>query len=240
MGLNEEYDWPRIGVNVRRTRIVQGLSQKDLAERAGITAVTLYNLERGMPVRHRTLAKVRAVLGEPLESLRTRDQALLGEEDEHVLFRKETATWLPYGDGRTRVSEDDARRIQHPEERLRLGRLGFVPLFAYLTSFIMPEGPGLVTFELYGRYAGAFNSTIYRDCLIGVSEGRMRVRIGESTLEMEPGDVAGLHSRDLAWMEPAEESELPVCFTWTGAVRLGSPVREVGKGERVKRRKADA
>lgn len=234
----DSFDWTIIGQNVRRMRIVQGLSQVGLARRSGLAVSTVYHLERGAQVSRQTLLKVCEGLQETFDSLRTRNQSVLTEERDLVLFRREEAIWVAFGEKRPRVPEDDVQRIQHPEERLRLGRLGFVSAFGYLTNFIMPEGPGQVSFELYDRFTEAFNAPIYRDCLINGLEGRARLMLGETIVEIGPYDVVGFRSKDLAWMEPVEGEELPVRLMWTGAVRLGSPVREVGKGERVKRRKA--
>ena len=231
-----EYDWARIGQNARRMRIGQGISQEELAERAGVSLATVYNVERCVPVSRRTLLKVCAGLNEPLDSLRTRNQSVLTEERDYMVFRGENPAWIVFGETRTWVPADDVARIQNPEERMRLGRLGFVPLFAHTTNFIMPEGPGMVKIELYGRYGDTFNATVYRDCLVECVEGRLRSRIGESTVEIGPGDVIGYRTKDLAWMEPVEGEDLPVRLTWTGAIRVGSPVHEVAHGARVKRR----
>lgn len=217
-------------------RIGQGISQEELAQRAGVSVVTVYNVERCVPVSRRTLLKVCEGLNEPLDSLRTRSQSILTEERDFMVFRREAAAWIVFGETRTWVPVDDVARIQNADERLRLGRLGFVPLFAHTTNFIMPEGPGMVKIELYGRYADTFNATVYRECVIEGVEGRMRMQAGESIVEIGPGDVIGYRSRELRWIEPVEGEELPVRLTWTGAVRVGSPVREVGSGERVKRR----
>lgn len=239
MARYDKVDWSRIGQNVRRMRIGQGISQEELAERAKVSTATIYNVERCASVSHRTLLKICDALNEPLDSLRTRQQSVLAEDQDCVLFRGDSAAWIVFGESRTWVPEDDVMRIQSPEERMRLGRLGFVPLFAHTTNFIMPEGPGLVNLELYSRYPDTFNSTIYRDCLLGCVEGRLRLCIGKTVAELGPTDVVGYRSKDLVWMEPAEGSDLPVRLTWTGAIRVGLPVREVSKGERVKRRRSN-
>ena len=237
MKTQQEIEWPVVSQNVRRMRIVQGLSQEELARRSGLAVSTVYHLERGAQVSRRTLLKVCAGLQETFDSLRTRNQSVLTDRRDLVLFRREEAIWVAFGERRPKVTEDDVLRIQEPEERLRLGRLGFVSAFGYLTNFIMPEGPGQVSFELYDRFTEAFNAPIYRDCLINGLEGRARLMFGETIVEIGPRDVVGFRSKDLVWMEPVEGEELPVRLMWTGAVRLGSPVREVGKAERVKRRK---
>ena len=235
----EPFDWTLIGNNVRRGRLLRGYSQEALARLAGLSISTIRHVEGGRPIRMRSLLRVAESFDETIESIRMPNGAVLTHEVDYVSFREVSATWVSGSvDRRSNVPVDNHRRIQDPAERARLGRLGLLAMFLSNTGFLMPEGPGLIFIELYDRSEGDLNGLLYRDCTIACVAGKARLRIGESILEMIPGDVMGYRSKDLVWMEPAEESELPVRLTWTGAVRLGSPVREVGKGERVKRRKA--
>lgn len=237
MARYDNLDWARIGQNVRRMRIGQGTSQDELARRANVSTATIYNVERCAPVSRRTLQSIAEALGEPIDSLRTRHQSVLADDQECVVFRQANAAWIVCGERRTWIPEDDVFRIQNEEERQRLGNLGFVPAFVHTTSFLMPEGPGLVNFELYGHFADPFNATIYRDCLINCVSDSVRLLIRDRTVVLAAGDVVGYRTKDLQWMEPVEGSQLPVRFTWIGGMRIGPPLRELGKGERVKRRR---
>jgi len=60
----------RVGLNVKRLREAQGISQEDLADRAGVHRTYVSGVERG--VRNPTitvLEKIAGALGEPLAEL---------------------------------------------------------------------------------------------------------------------------------------------------------------------------
>lgn len=60
----------RVGLNVKRLREAQGISQEDLADRAGVHRTYVSGVERG--VRNPTitvLEKIARALGEPLTEL---------------------------------------------------------------------------------------------------------------------------------------------------------------------------
>lgn len=60
----------RVGLNVKRLREAQGISQEDLADRAGVHRTYVSGVERG--VRNPTitvLEKIAGALGEPLTDL---------------------------------------------------------------------------------------------------------------------------------------------------------------------------
>lgn len=63
------------GQRLRHLRRQHGLSQEELAERAGLSLTTVARLEREhrSPCRTRTLARLAAALGEPFASLSLAD-----------------------------------------------------------------------------------------------------------------------------------------------------------------------
>jgi len=230
-------DWRRIGRNVRQARIIRGRSQEDFAAHSRVSVTTLYQVERGQAISQRSLLKICAALGESPGSIRTRDRIILNSDLDCLVFRAAECLWTVELEVRAKVPEDDLRRIQDPRERLRLGRLGLVIAFFSTPNFIMPEGPGVVFIELYRRFADDFNSIIYRDCLLTCTQGRARVMVGETVVEMEEGDVMGARSKDYRWMEPIDPVGAdghPVILTWMGGVRVGS---SPGDKRRARRRK---
>lgn len=240
MAKRDEIDWPQVGRNVRQARIIRGHSQEDFARKAGLSVSTLYHVEQGLAINYRSFLKICSAFETSVDSLTRRHQNVLTENDDFLALRREDQLWTVEVESRSRVPEDDLSRIQQPEERLRLGRLGLVNVFFCTTNFIMPEGPGFVLLELYRRLTDPFNSIIYRDCLLTSLQGTARLHIGESITELRPGDVIGYRSRDMVWMEPAEpigNNGLPVILTWTGAVRVGSPPLEDYSNKRVRKRK---
>lgn len=240
MAKRDEIDWAQVGRNVRQARIIRGHSQEDFARKAGLSVSTLYHVEQGLAINYRSFLKICSAFETSVDSMTRRTQNILTESDDFLALRREDRLWTVEVESRSRVPEDDLSRIQQPEERLRLGRLGLVNVFFCTTNFIMPEGPGLVYLELYRRFTDPFNSIIYRDCLLTSIQGTARLMIGETVTEVRQGDVIGYRSKDLVWMEPLEsvgKDDLPVILTWTGAVRVGSPPMEDYTNKRVRKRK---
>ena len=213
-------NWDLVGGNIRQTRALRGLTQRQLAERAGVTLSTVYHAESGRPLMRRTLERICGGLDCPLNVLFEPQKRLLADGVEILVHRSEEALWVAAGERRSKVPEDDVSRIQSPEERLRLGRLGLVPLFLCYLRFIMPEGPGPVHLELYGRFEEALNQTLYRDSVLMCVEGVAHVHVAGRTVALKSGDALGYQSGDLRWMEP-KGTALPTRLTWVGAVRHG-------------------
>jgi len=61
-------------MNVKQFRKIQGLSQKALAEKAGIAQATVHYIEAGGNATHRTLKKLATALGVKVSDL-LEDQA---------------------------------------------------------------------------------------------------------------------------------------------------------------------
>ena len=59
-----------VGANIRRLRLQQGMSQHDLAEKAGIRPPTLCRIETGQSYgRGKTIEKIARALGVPVAEL---------------------------------------------------------------------------------------------------------------------------------------------------------------------------
>ena len=225
--------------------MTQGYSQDDLARRSGLAPKTIYRLERGLAVSRGSLLKVceaLEVLPEQLCALpMPSPRPVYGVHQLYGVHRQGESVWFMIGgDLRVRVPEDNFERTQHREERLRLGRQGLVAAFGYSLSFMMPEGPGIVMLELFGRLDGPFNATMYRECVLSCARGGVRVGVGDDVVELVEGEALGYRSKDLRWMEPLAPTDsdgLPSTLTWTGAVRVGNLPGESRKGDRVKRTK---
>lgn len=218
-------DWQAIGRNIYKIRTLRGESQEKLAELAGLGISTIYNAEQGKPIGERSLFKICTVFTMPVEEL-LRPQLPLSREEGVAVHRCANSFWIAALDYRANIPSDDYARIQSAEERLRLGRLGFVGAFCTTTSFIMPNGPGLAFIELYRWFDGPINEGLYRECTIRVEQSRLRICVRDKIVELDEGDVVGYYSEELEWAEPAEPigpTGLPVLFTWTGAVRVGNP-----------------
>ena len=213
---------------MRHFRIQQGLTQAELAAKAGVSVMTLYKIEYGVPARLSSIEKICTKgLGTPFEAL-IQTRAMLDVQD-YLLYRAEAANWYAPIDRRRSVPEENARRLQDPAERRRLGKLGFVSAFHNNPNIVMPDGPGTLFLEIHGRMAGPINAGVYRDCKLHLQAGRVRCAIRERTLEMFVGDMVGLRDADLRWIEPLvplTPEEPPPLLLWMGAGRIGKAVRQ--------------
>ena len=220
--------------------MTQGYSQDDLARRSGLAPKTIYRLERGLAVNRGSFLRICEALEVLPEQLCA---APMPPPPVYGVHRQGESVWFMIGgDLRVRVPEDNFERTQHRQERLRLGRQGLIAAFGYSLSFMMPEGPGIVMLELFGRLDGPFNATMYRECVLSCARGGVRVGVGDNIVELVEGEALGYRSKDLRWMEPLAPTDsdgLPTTLTWTGAVRVGNLPGESKKGERVKRTKRD-
>jgi len=222
----ESLDWGVIGENVRQSRCIQGKSQANLAQSAGLGISTIYQVERGMPIGARSFRKIADALDTSPDRLKIPPQTLLAPTLRALVHRPGDNFWTMTHDQRSRNPEDNLSLIQDAKERLRLGRLGLVSAFCAATSFIMPEGPGLVNLEVFGKVP-LFNATIYRFAMLSCTKGRLRLVFSDETVEIGEGEIAGYRTEDLQWMEPAspvDPVDLPVLVTWIGSVRVGKLV----------------
>ena len=109
-------DYGSIRKNIRELRSKLGLSQKEMAERMGVSRVAYSNLERGVTsLRPAVLEKIAAIGGIPMEEL------MLGYvPDEGVTHLREELT-REYGDERARLIkayEDEIEKLGNRVEAL--------------------------------------------------------------------------------------------------------------------------
>lgn len=232
-------EWSR---RIQDIRLIQRMTQTELAQRAGVAVTTVYRAEQGLPVRQSSLQKIAAAVDVKFDQF-LRSGPLLHREDlSYVHHRAEEAVWYAPVDHRRILPEDNDRLVQSPAERKRLGILGLTPIFVCYPNLLMPEGPGATLIELYGRYNRPFNPTIYRECLVYGQRGRARLQVLDDVVELAEGDIAGFVSKNLRWIEPAEPSpsDDPPLVLWVGAVRLGKVAVPTGKRTIVRRSKQPA
>lgn len=221
--------WSR---GIQRGRLMQRLTQSELARRAGVTVTTIYRAEKGLPVRESSFRKVCEALNIKFDEFLKMKPVFDASREPYIHHRGTESYWYAPVDHRRMVPEDDQALVQDPRERLRLGRVGLVPAFVCYPGFVMPEGPGATLVELYGRYEHAFNPFTYRDGVLYGQRGTSRLGIRDDVLELAEGDMIGYASADLRWIEPAQplgpEGQPSLAF-WFGAVRLGRIVAPPGK-----------
>jgi len=219
-----DLDWSLVGENIRWWRHATSVTQADLAARTGLTEMTIYNAEKGRPVSMRTLKKIAAGLEVQFSEL-CLDQRLAQNRDQGYYYhRAESTVWWPLDIKRQAGRAEPIYSEIDAAERRRVAILGFVAGFVYTTQFVMPEGPGIVTFELYGKSEQAFNQMLYEDAILLCLEGQAIVTIKESPVLLAKGDAVGFKTKHLTSLEPSPDipaSDLPVRLFWVGANRLG-------------------
>jgi len=197
----ESLDYELIAFNVRCMRMAHSQTQAELASAAGVDTSTIHRLESGARVHPRTLRKVCAALGESVSFVSSVLPYGTPARGRRVfVHRRQELAWFASQDRRKQTPADSQARIQHEEERLRLGRQGLVASFqAY--SFAMPNGPGVSNIEIFERVSCGRNET-YENCIAFCMRGALRFQIAGEITELQEGDGIGFSADEEAWMEP--------------------------------------
>lgn len=212
------------GGAIRRKRVLLGITQAELAQRAGVTITTLYRAEQGLPLRGSSLEKIAKGLDMTVDDLYEEKPVMDVTAHTYVLHRSTDNGWFAPIDRRRNVPEGNTELVRSPQERRRLGSLGLAPIFICYPNLVMPDGPGATLIEVYGRYPHGINADIYRDCMIHCVRGSIRLQILDEVVELGEGDFVGFVNRNLRWIEPAapvRASDPTPLALWFGAVRLG-------------------
>ncbi len=220
-----------IGRNIAFFRRANGLTQTELAEKAGVDRRTIYTIEQGKPVLMKTLVQVTGPLNMLLAELLNVDRSprQVDSSQPFFLHRREDDFWyenapLP-GGGRA----DYLEAIQSPGERRRLGQLGLVTSFRHALSFVMSKGPGLVVYEVYGRQEYTFAQHYLSWVMFGL-RGELRVHLDGKETILREGDALGGKSLFGVIVEPtvplAADREAPQ-FLAVGSDRAGQNAKRI-------------
>jgi len=243
-----DLDWSLVGENIRWWRHATSVTQSELTSRAGLTAMTIYNAEKGRPVSTRTLKKIASALEIPVSELCLDQRVAQNRDQGYFLHRAETTVWWPLGVKRQPGRPEPIYSEIDAPERRRVALLGFVAGFVHTTQFVMPEGPGMNSIELFGRFEGQINQTLYKDALLLCLEGEVTATIKGAGVLLKTGDTIGFSTKHLTSLEPSSHltpNALPVRLLWIGGNRLGkvpggSPRKRVTdrSGKRAPKQKA--
>jgi transcriptional regulator with XRE-family HTH domain len=133
-------DFATIGQRVRERRQKFGLSTEELAERAGVARYTIVRVEQGKPCTPATLNKIRRAL-----HLFTDQMTRRYAEGPFAVHRAEETQWsvsIAKAEYQRRVTDDDPIHVNDPEERRRLGEIGFQPFFTAILNSELAGGVG--------------------------------------------------------------------------------------------------
>jgi transcriptional regulator with XRE-family HTH domain len=222
---SKELDRELLGDNIRGWRMIRGFSQAELAERAGVTITTIYKAERGKTVREQSLRKiVEKGLGGSLEEASITPRITNPKPDDAVYVKHERSRtiWFVYGDQRRLVPEENLELIQDIHERIRLGRLGLANLFGCGLDYLMPNGPGMLIYEVHGPTDPI--SQNYRDAIYYVLRGSVRITLAGEAVRLDEGESIGCDGTHVVRMdlsEPLLPGQMPPLVQFIGANRVG-------------------
>ncbi|MEX2243523.1 MAG: XRE family transcriptional regulator [Fimbriimonadaceae bacterium] len=220
-----DLDRELLAENIRGWRVIRGFSQEELAARAGVGITTIYKAEQGKVVRRKYLKKIvedglDGLLEEANSSPRLSN--LKPDDALYAKHARDRTTWYVYGDHRRRVPENNLQLIQDVQERIRLGRLGFATLFGSGLEYLMPNGPGILLYEVHGPTDPV--SQNYRDAIYFVLCGSVLLTLKGETVRLDEGESIGCDGRNIVTMdlaEPWQNGQLPPVVQFIGANRIG-------------------
>lgn len=223
--MESPFDRELLAYNIRCWRMIRGFTQAELASRAGVSITTLYKAESGRTVRTGFLRKiVRQGLEGSFEECCTSPRMKNAKPAEalYVKHDRSETRWFIYGDRRRSVPEENLELIQDVSERIRLGRLGLANLFGCGLSYLMPDGPGMLLYEVHGP-TDPVNQN-YRDAIYNVLRGSVILGIGGETVRLDEGESIGLdgtRSITMDCAEPLRAGDMPPLVQFIGANRTG-------------------
>lgn len=212
-----DIDWAVVAENVRGARRNEGLSQSELARRAGVNLASVYRIENAQATHLRTARSIARGLNIVFEDLMLK-KSVLSSATPIAVHRAKLAKWFSAEDSRARLPVDHVEGYQQEAERQRLGKLGFVPFFMCPPLIIPPNGPGLVVCEIFSTLQGPFNQEFYLDGAVYVLRGRVTCRVDDEVRELDQGDWAAFRCAALQAVTVAESGE-SATILWIGATR---------------------
>jgi hypothetical protein len=130
--------------------------------------------------------------------------------------------WFVYGDQRRSVPEENLELIQHVSERIRLGKLGLANLFGCGLNYLMPDGPGMLLYEVHGP-TDPVNQN-YRDGIYYAIRGSVIIGLEGESVHLAEGESIGLDGTTSITMDLAESlqpGQMPPLIQFIGANRVG-------------------
>lgn len=190
-----------VGARLRRARLRQGLSIRDLAERANVSKNSVVRLEQGGMPQPITIVKLCSAMGIHVASIAKPS----AEEGQIVaMHRHEDDRWYDLTDFGAGPLAD--RPLNEIERRERVEQGTRVPLLILKSR--LESGNILPTvIELYEeseRRSHPGEEMVY------VLKGRARVHVGQQSFDLDEGESATFWSDEQHAYAPAPGAELPV------------------------------
>jgi DNA-binding XRE family transcriptional regulator/quercetin dioxygenase-like cupin family protein len=194
-----------IGARLKRYRLRQGLSIRDLAAKAGVSTNSVLRIESGGDVHALTLIKICASLG--LHVVRLGDVDHLDPEGISAVHRHEDDRWYDLTDfGSGPVGGRDRPLSQ--EERAEMVGTGTVDVPLMIMKCRLESGRLMQSvIELYHPSEARSHSG---EEFIYVLEGTATITVGTRQYVLDKGEGITFWSTEEHTYAPAEGSELPV------------------------------
>lgn len=190
-----------VGARLRRARLRQGLSIRDLAERANVSKNSIVRLEQGGMPQPITVVKICAAMGIHIASI----AAPTAEEGQIAAIHRHTDDrWFDLTDYAAGPLADHP--LTETERRDRVRRGAKVPLLILKSR--LESGRILPTIiEVYGeseRRSHPGEEMVY------VLKGRAEIHVGPESFILEEGESATFWSAEEHAYAPAAGTKLPV------------------------------
>lgn len=191
-----------LGDRVRRLRNAQGLSIREVADRAGISKTSLMRLERGGRARPTTLLAVCNVLGVHLNRVVEPDGGGLQLVAVH---RRRDDRWHDLRDFGSGPLGGDDRPVDAAERRRCAEAGGAIPL-CMLQSRLPDSAVFPSVLELFGPTASRRHPGLE---FVYVLSGRLELHVGDAVHELAEGESAAFRSAEDHRYAPAPGSAKP-------------------------------
>lgn len=192
-----------LGQRLRRARLRQNRSIRDLAAAAGLSKNSVVRLEKGEPSHFTTIVKVCGALGLHLAGL-TNPEENIGQS--LVVHRGADDRWFDMTDfGAGPLGGLD--RPLSPSERIEFVEKGAqVPLMMIRARL---ENGRLLP-ALLEIFSPSEKRSHPGEEMVYVISGSLELSVGDQTVRLEPGESATFWSAEAHGYAPAEGTELPV------------------------------
>lgn len=208
-----------VGDRIRRLRIQQSQSIRDLARLAGLSKTSIVRLEAGQSVRPKTILRT-------LNALSIHVERLIDLSDDEVrplvVHRRSDDRWLDMAD-RTGGPLLGLDRPLSAAERVRAAEAGVTVPLCLIRNRLAGGNILPTVIEVFAE--SPVRSHPGEEFLY-VLEGRARLEVGDEVIELETGEAAIFWSAEPHRYAPADTSALPVRML---SVRIDGTHRSTGR-----------
>jgi transcriptional regulator with XRE-family HTH domain len=191
-----------VGQRLRRARLKQGLSIRELAAKAEVSKTSIVRLEQGQPTFASTIVRICQALGLHLAGLADPRQI----DEFAVVHRNEDDRWFDMTDfGAGPLGGKDKPLSEAERQKLSKDKIAVALL--YLRSRL--QG-GLILPALLEIYDRSEVRSHPGEEMVYILEGTVRVFVGDQTFDLKTGECLTFWSAEAHAYAPAPGSSVPV------------------------------